>query len=328
MEEKVRQYKDLTPNEKKASEDRAYSAFKANEARYNPPPPPVGIEVITQNKSVTKALTKAMGYLPVLLLLAAVASAIVSMDKTAWAFEQSVAIRHAPWKYIVAIAAVAMIEISLPVIEYEIVRQQLESGKEDVKEFWTLAGAFDTICWRIGFELRGSGKNRKWKRVNAARRAKVQVIDPALLTWRRIVTFVALLASVVSITKLAGINSVGDMKSANITKVLMVAIGAAGVISLMQIGRVVAHIMYRSAKAERAERERVEKREWEAGVIERWKSERDDMVNAEFHRVYVIKNKLPDNAETPYRVGIIDGEGLEIVDPFVSIAPAPSNGRR
>lgn len=308
--------KDLTPKQRATIERREFEGWLLLREGYDPPKETVGIDAVTQNPRVIKLLTRAIGYLPVAMLITLVAAIIVSLDKTSWAFERSVANTIVlggvdVWRIVVAFAAVVMVDVALAVSEFEIVRQTLAAGKPDTRRYWTLMAVLDAVINRIGYErVRG-----KWRRIDPDERAQSHAVDPTVRQWNAYIFALAVIANVFSITQIAGINSLNEALHMQASVVLMIVTGIGGVISIQQIGRLVGRVTFRAAQTEYETMHRMIVQEWRAAQLALWEEEGPELVFRALHEAWTRKNGVELEAQSPYLLIAGEEASLDLV-PF------------
>lgn len=319
FEHEEKMSRDLTPNQRAAIERKEYEGWLRLRETYDPPEEIGGIDAVTQNPRVIRWITGAMGYLPVLLLITLGAAIIVSLDKTSWAFERSVANTivvggYDLWRLVVAVAAVVMVDVALAVSEFEIVRQTLASGKPDIRRYWTLMALIDAVINRIGYErVRG-----QWRRIDPDQRAQAHAVDPTVRQWNAYIFALAVIANIFSITQIAGITTLSAAMQMQANTILMIITGIGGVISIQQIGRLVGRVAFRAAQSEYENKRRVTIQEWRAAQLALWQDEGETLVLRALHQAWLRKNGADMEPESPYLLlPNEEGDSIELV-PFVN----------
>jgi hypothetical protein len=232
-----------------------------------------------------QVLTDLVGWLPALLGIVMFAAIIVSLDKTASAFEASVAHKNGlwgAWTYIVAGAAVIMADGALVIAEFALVRDQLAKGLH--REVFTLKNlAHD---WRV---FVGKEPPRDWH----------EMADPTLKFYSKFLFWLVLSANVFAVTHAGNIDGVEDLAFEN---GLLMFTGIAGALSLRFIGRQVAHIVYELARKREALENRDLLTQWTEQMKAIWTQPGvgDALVKQAFHQAFLKKNKLPPGSGSPY----------------------------
>lgn len=291
--------KQLTQNEQIKAEQAAYDAFQKRQELYSPPPQPNTGDLIRENPRVMSMLVKAVGYLPLLLVIVGVAAAVVSMDKTASAFEASVAHPNGlggAWLYIVALSGVVMADLALVLAEFAMVRDMLRKGLH--RNVFNIKDFNRAIRVRLGLETPLDYG---------------QMPDQTLVIYSRFLFLLILAGNIFAVTRTGNIKGIGDLTFSNC---LLLLTGIAGALSLKFLGRQLSHIVYELAQ-ERAEIQRQAMfEEWQDSLVSLWQTEGPQMINAALHQAFLKKNKLPLEAGSPYLLSAGE-DGLELF-PFQS----------
>ncbi len=295
----------LTPLEKTREEERAYQAWLARIRIYKPPPEPGKSDLISDNRKVMDWLIAAVGWLPLILAIVGIAAAVVSMDKTAAAFEASVAHKDGLWglwAYTVALCAVVMVDLALVVAEFALVRDMLRKGLK--RQVWNLRGVWRAIRVRLGIEDPLDYH---------------EMPDSSLQFYANFLNVLVIAANVYAVTRTGNINSPGDITWES---GLLIFTGIAGALSLRFIGRQLSHIVYDLA-AEKRELQKQEMQEkWRQDLMQMWEVDGPRIVAEALHSRYLQKNKLPEGSGSPYL--LLAGEDEE-GEPSVQALPLPTS---
>jgi hypothetical protein len=301
---------DLTPNEQARAERLAWEGWQERQKIYNPPPTADGGDIIHEHRRVMQVLTDLVGWLPALLGLVMLAAIVVSLDKTASAFEASVAHKDGlwgAWTYIVAGAAVIMSDAALVVAEFALVRDQLAKGLH--REVFTLRSL--ARGWRV---FLGKEPPRDWH----------EMADATLKFYAKLLFWLVVSANVFAVTHAGNIDGLEDLTFEN---GLLMFTGVAGALSLRFIGRQVAHITYELAR----KRELLDNRD----LLEAWTEEMkalwtqpgvgDVLVRQALHQAFIKKNKLRPGATSPYLLGASETAEGEATLVAVPLSPSPTS---
>ncbi len=280
---------DLTLNEQARAERAAWDAWQEREKIYNPPPTTDGSDLVHENRRVMKVLTDLVGWLPALLGVVMLASIVVSLDKTASAFEASVAHKDGlwgAWSYIVAGSAVIMADAALVIAEFALVRDQLAKGLH--REVFTLKSI--TRSWRV---FVGKEPPLDWH----------EMADPALKFYAKFLFWLVVSASIFAVIHTGSIDGLDDLTFEN---GLLMFTGIAGALSLRFIGRQVAHQVYELARKREALENRDLVAQWTEQLKAAWAQPGvgDVLVKQALHQAFLKKNRLPPGAGSPY---LLDG---------------------
>lgn len=302
------QIKDLSQGEKVQVEARAYKAFLAQAEIYNPPPTPDGTDLIHENRRVMNVLTNLVGWLPALFAFVLAGATIVSLDKTAAAFEASVAHKDGlfgAWTYIVAIAAIVMCDVALVISEFAAVRDTLSKNLR--REVFTLKRVMRG--WRV---FVGKEQPRDWH----------EMPDPTLAFYSKFLFWLVIAANVYAVTRTANINSLSDI---GFEEFLLLFTGVAGALSLRLVGRQVAHIVYELAKKRENLEAREMREEWRQEMTDLWREQGPHIIAEAMHQKFLSKNHLPLDAGSPYLLMAGENEGGEPTVSAVPLAQSPQN---
>jgi hypothetical protein len=302
----------LTPNERAREEQRAYTAWLRQQQIYNPPPEPTVTDLVSDNRKVMNILVAAVGWLPLILALVGLAAAIVSMDKTAAAFEASVAHKNGlfgAWVYIVALAAVVMTDLALVVGEFALVRDMLRKGLR--RQVWTVAGAWRSLQVRLGTRPPLDYH---------------EMPDQSLQFYVKFLFALIIAANVYAVAKVGNIDSLDDLDFEN---GLLMFTGIAGALSLRFLGRQLSHIVYDLAAEQRELQKREMYDDWRLLMLDLWEQEKPRLLAQAWHEKFLRKNKLPLDADSPYLLGVGEDGELEMVPFEPSLMPwQHRNGNR
>lgn len=322
----------LTPHDRAKAEEMAWNGFVEQQKIYSPPPKSLGIADIINNRKVMNFLTKTVSFTPALLIVALAAAITVSLDKTAFAFHASVANSiqisgFDVWGLLVAAAAVIMVDASMAIAEFELVRDMLSKGLH--RKVWSLADGVGALWMRIGYKPVKRGQKREWTRVQAPDYHEVE--DGTLKFWNHFLFFIAIIANVYAVRETTGIalNSFSDLAQLGLSDWLLLATGIAGALTIRMVSRIVAHKSYESARRQETLENQELERRWKDQLLEVWQQAGvgEELVRQALHRAFLVKNRLPPDAESPFLLTAgIDEEGQPEIaaTPFeTSLEPSP-----
>jgi hypothetical protein len=273
----------LTPNEEARTEKAAFSAWMAKAELYSPPPEPVVADLVSDNRRVMNILIALVGWLPLILAIIGLAAAVVSMDKTSAAFAASVAHKGGlwgAWTYIVALAAVVMVDLALVVSEFAMVRDMLRKGLH--RQVWTIGSTWRAIKVRLGL-------------VPALDFSEMP--DQSLRFYSQFLFALIVASNVYAVIQVGHIKSLSDL---DFETGLLLFTGIAGALSLRFLGQQLSHIVYDMA-AEKREMERRELySEWREDLTRIWAEEGGKIVAQALHARFLQKNGLDAGTDSPY----------------------------
>ena len=306
--------KNLTPHEQARTEKNAYQGWLQRVSIYNPAPTPDSGDLINENRRVMEVLTNLIGYLPVLMGIVLAGAIIVSVDKTAKAFEASVAHQDGLWgiwMWVVVVAAIIMVDGALVVTEFALVRDMLSKGLK--RQVFTIKSMTRRVRVFMGTEEPLDYH---------------QMPDQTLAFYSKFLFWLIVAANVYGVTKASGINGLGDLTFEN---GLLLFTGVAGALSLRMVGRQVAHIVYELAKKRQDVETHEMREEWRKEVTQAWIDEGPRLIAQALHDSFLRKNKLSVDASVRSPYLLLAGEnenGEAAVDavPFVrSSEPSSMN---